>query len=222
LASFYEIHGQTAAACSIIDAVSTFLPFALLRPLNAAHSAAGNVPNKELIVDKTVQASTTLLAAAIYHVALFVAYQTYLPTTLVLYFEHLPSVEPAHQAANSLWMGGPAALLSLYSGVAARSFIFTPVTATPRSKEDAEIERFDPVRATLGETARVNLWGFKGRTKVALKRTALVILATVINTTVQLSTTIGGVEAYGALVYSSVWVVAALFTGLAMTAVGEE
>ena len=110
--------------------------------------------------------------------------------------------------------------VALAFGFAARVFIFTPAEATGRTPADAENEAFDPVKASLRETVRWNFLGWSSQTKVAMKRTALIMLVTGINTFLRTWLTITGVEAAGATAWSSAWVVAAAITGFAMTVVG--
>lgn len=222
LTTFYGISPLTAAACLGVDVSSSFLPFLLLRPLSGAHSAEPTVRNREVIVDRPIQAYTTLLAGAIYSVTLSMAYLTFLPRTLVLYFTGIPSVEPAYSAASFLFVSIPAAVLSLAFGLAARSFIFTPTATTGPAPEDAKLRTFDPVTATLGETALFNLWGFTAQTKVVVVRTLTVMALVGVTTYLQCSMTITGIEPYGAAVYASVWVLAALFTGLGLGVVGRD
>ncbi|KAJ9155086.1 glycogen debranching enzyme protein [Pleurostoma richardsiae] len=219
--TFYNVRRTTAIACLTIDIVSSFLPFLLLRPLSRAHSGASSIANREIIVDKQIRAYTTALAGAIYCVVLYFAYQTYLPSALVVYFEGLPTVEPAHSATTP-FISASTTSLALAFGLAARVFIFTPFEATGHTSEDDQVARFDPVEASLKQTLLWNLWGYTTQTKVAILRTAVVMVTTFANTFLQCAWTINGVEPTGAAIYASVWVAAALFTGIALRAVGKD
>jgi hypothetical protein len=168
------------------------------------------------LTDKPIALLTTLLAGAIYSVSLLFAYATYLPTYLVVYFAGIPSLVRAHE---SNYIGLLPVTLAL--GFAARVFIFTPAEATGRTPADAENEAFDPAKANLRETVKWNVLGWSSQTKVAMKRTALVMFVTGINTFLQTRLTITGVEAAGAAAWSSVWVFASAVTGLALSAVGS-
>jgi hypothetical protein len=198
------------------------LPFVLLRKLSGAHSAAPNVTHREIIVDRGIQVLTSLLAGFVYSVVLFLASRTYLPSTLVLYFDGIPTILPAVDAVL-LGFGSPTTqALCLLFGIAARTFIFTPLVTTPKTaEEEQEIADFDPVGATLGQTVTFNLWGFTNRTKVSIKRTAVVMLSTAVNTYLQCTLGIKGIESYGAVVYASVWVISALVAGLSLRYVGS-
>lgn len=204
----------------VIDSLTAYIPFRLLRPLSLAHSASTssnsvNVPNNEIVTSTSIQAYTTVLAASIYAVTLFTAYSSYLPVTLVTYFEDIKSVATAHSST-------PITLfpLTLILGLAAKSFIFTPAAASAPSLADAKQSSFNPATATLGETVWQNVWGFNSRTKLTIKRTATLMLIVGVNTFAQTYITVEGVEAFGAFAYSGVWVLSAAFTGAALGLVG--
>ena len=211
---FYGIPALTAGAYLAANVVSYFLPFLLLRPLSGAHSAAPGVPNREIVIDRGIQALTSLSSGLVYNVVLFLACRSFLPTTLVLYFNDIPTVEPATGAG----LGRPeTVLLSLLFGIAARTFVFTPIVTA----EEGEVAEFDAERATLGETVRWNLWGYTKRDKVSIVRTGVVVVVTAVGTYLQCALGIRGVEGTGAAVYAGVWAVAALFTGIALRYVGS-
>jgi hypothetical protein len=218
---FYGIRALTAGAYLGVEVVSACLPFLLLRRLSGAHSAAPGIPNRDIVVDRGIQALTAAQSALVYSVVLFLASRFLLPTSLVLYFEGIPTVQPAADA-GFLGFGSPTTqLLSLLFGLAARTFIFTPLVATPRTREDQQNAEFDPVRATLAQTVAWNLWGYTTRTKVSLVRTAVAMLFTAVGTYLDTALAIKGVEPYGAAVYAGVWVTAALMTGLSLGYVGS-
>lgn len=220
MAAFYNLSPKTAIAGLSVDVIACFLPFLLLRPLSGAHKASSSTPNREIIVDRQIGILSTLLAGFIYNVVLFLSYKTYLPTALVLHFEGIPTVEPAN-VGTAMYMSPLATALALVSGLAARSFIFTPVAATGRTEQDKRAAAFDPVEAGLGETLWWNVWGYTTQTKVGVLRTAVAMAVTGVNTWLSCAMTISGVEGAGAVAYASVWVVAAFFTGLGLAIVGE-
>lgn len=164
---------------------------------------------------------TSLHSALVYSVVLFLASRFVLPNALVLYFEGIPTIEPAVDA-GFLGFGSPTTpVLSLVFGLAARTFIFTPLVTTPRTPQDQKNAEFDPVNATLGQTVAWNLWGYTTQTKVSLQRTAVAMLFAAAGTYLDTALVIKGVEPYGATVYASVWVIAALVTGLSLRYVGS-
>jgi hypothetical protein len=210
LGTFYNIRPTTVLSSLVIDSITTYVPFRLLRPLSPAHAASaryGNVPNRNIVTDFSVQTYTTLLAASIYSVTLYGAYASYLPVYLVTYFDNIPSVVAAHAATPITLLP-----LTLALGLAAKSFIFTPAAAassTPAVPLDTE-------GATLSETFWYNVWGYSKRTRVVVTRTAALMFVSGVNTFVQTFVTLEGVEATGAVGYSAVWVLASGLTGLAL------
>ncbi|KAF6813698.1 hypothetical protein CMUS01_12777 [Colletotrichum musicola] len=215
IANFYNISTAAAVSALGIEMLSTFVPFQLLRGVSGAHAGAKNVANRELLSDIPISIFTTVLAAGIYSFTLFTAYKTYLPTTLVLYFEGLPNLAPAY-SANFL----TTLPVTLAFGIAARTLIFTPFVATGKTAEDGKLEEFDPVTATLGETLAWNFFGYTTRAKVVIFRTTVAMILTGVNTYLQTHMTINAVESYGAALYAGTWVVAAFFTGVALGFVG--
>lgn len=173
------------------------------------------VPNREIVTDLTIQVLTTLLAATIYSVTLFAAYSSYLPVTLVTYFDNIPTIAAAH--SESVMSLLP---LSLVLGLAARSFIFTPATAFSLNSSGANVVTFDPSTANLWETVKYNVWGYSPRSKVVITRTALLAVTSGVNTFLQCFVTIEGVEAVGAAAYAAVWAVAAVVSGCSLGYVG--
>ncbi|KAK4106880.1 hypothetical protein N658DRAFT_33914 [Parathielavia hyrcaniae] len=218
---FYGIRALTAGAYLGVDVLSAFLPFLLLRRLSGAHAAAPGIPNRDIVADRGIQVLTSLHATLVYSTTLFLASRYLLPSTLVLHFQGIPTILPAAEAPF-LGFGCPTTqLLSLLLGLAARTLIFTPLVATPRTLEDQKMNEFDPVHATLQQTVAWNLWGFTTRTKVSLTRTAVAMFFTAVGTYLDTTLVIRGVEPYGVAVYASVWVVGALVTGLTLRYVGS-
>ncbi|KAI1154220.1 hypothetical protein F4825DRAFT_197893 [Nemania diffusa] len=215
LFAHYDTQPQALLIIVAIETLATYIPFRLLRPLSRAHADPAAVPNADILTDAPIALLTTLLAGAIYSVSLLFAYATYLPTYLVVYFANLPSLVRAHESS---YVGLLPVTLAL--GFAARVFIFTPAEATERTLADAENEAFDPVKASLRETVRWNFFGWSSQTKVAIQRTSLAMLVTGVNTFLRTRLTVVGVETAGAAAWSSVWVLAAAVTGLALSAVG--
>ncbi|KUJ20958.1 uncharacterized protein LY89DRAFT_638684 [Mollisia scopiformis] len=220
LATFYEVKPVAVILSLVIDSLTAYIPFRLLRPLSLAHSASTSpnsvkVPNNDIITSTSIQAYTSILAASIYSVVLYTAYSSYLPVYLVTYFFDIKTIAAAHTAT-------PITLfpVNLLLGLAAKSFIFTPATASAPSVADAKLAAFNPATATFPETLRYNLWGYQTRTKVTIKRTATLMLIVGMNTFVQTFVTIEGVEAVGAIAYSGIWVIGAAITGAAFGLVG--
>lgn len=194
LATFYNVRFSSVATSLLIDVLTTYIPFRLLRPLSLAHAASSSelspkVPNREVVTDVSIQTITTLLSSAIYSVVLYGAYATYLPTYLVTYFEGLQTIEAAHQAT-------PISLIpvTLLLGLACKSFVFTPAAAAAPSLADSRAKAFNPASATLGETFWKNIGGYSRRTKIVAQRTLVLMLVSGVNTFVQSYVVVEGVE----------------------------
>lgn len=215
MTAFYNLHPQTAAAGLAVDVAASSIPFALLRSLSTAHKADPKLANREILVDRTILALSTLFAALIYTVALVVPYNAYLRPALVLFFEGIHTVEPSRDSLIVLTM------LALCSGIAARSFVFTPLAATGPTAEDERHAYFAARDAGFVETFWWNVWGYTTQTKVGIVRTLAVVAITGVNTYLQCALTISGVESQGAAAYAVVWSAAALFAGVGLGVIGE-
>lgn len=215
LHSFYDVSASTAVLSLAINTLTTYIPFRLLRDLSPEHASSSlsnkTVNNQDIVTDFTIQALTTFLAASIYSVVTYAAYVTYLPVTLVKYFDDIPSVAAAHEQNYITLLP-----LTLIAGLAAKSFIFTPSTSIHPEPE----VQFDPVTATFCETFKYNVWGYSSRVKTVLSRTAVLLIVTAVNTFVQVFGTIQGVHMTGAAAYTALWVVAAAVAGFALGVVG--
>lgn len=196
-----------------IETFATYLPFRLLRSLSLAHRDPQHAPNADLLTDRPIALLTTLLSGAIYTVTLFAAYASYLPTSLIFYYDSLPSIQAAHESTYINLLPVTMAL-----GFAATNFIFTPAEAEPADQP----RDFDPAIASLKETVSWNIWGWSKRTKTVVKRTAILMFVTGVSTTVQTALTVAGAEPWGAVAWASPWVVAAAVTGVGLGVVGSE
>ena len=94
--------------------------------------------------------------------------------------------------------------------------------ALVKGRRNAKVHDFDPVEATLGETVWWNMWGYTAKTKVAILRTAMVMLETGVNTYLACTMTIYGIGATGAIAYAGVFVASAFFSGLGLGFVGGD
>jgi hypothetical protein len=217
ITAFYNISPTITLASLAIQVLAAVVPFQLLRPLSGAHSGASSVPNKDIISDIPIQVYTTLLSVAIYLVTAVAALRTVLPRVMVLYFDGIPSVQPAYDASYV-----PLIPVALLLGFAARSFVFTPfAAAADTAPEDAKLADFRPGSATLNETFVHNVWGYTAKTKVLILRSAALVIVTGISTYLQCAMTVNGVASNGAAAYASVWVVAGLVASMALGLVGR-
>jgi hypothetical protein len=173
------------------------------------------VANREIVTDPSILAYNGVLSALIYSITLFASLKTILPTSLVLYFTGIRSIQPA---ADATLLYPPAFLLTIVFGIATPLFIFTPAAAVDPTVSQPD---FDPAEATLAETVRWNLFGYSAPTKVGASRTAVLAAVTWISTYLQLALTVYGVESTGAATYASVWATAAVLVGAGLQFVGS-
>lgn len=218
LTTFYGIHPTTIMASLAIDILATYLPFRLLRPLLPAHKPASTkapVPNRSIINDLPVRMITSLLAAAIYATVLYGSYGSWLPVHLVTYFDGLKDISAAHSPALPVLIA-----TFLPVGYAAHEFLFTPFAVSTAEAEGEAPPSFDPETATLSETLRYNLWGYSRPARFIMTRLFTLMAVTGFNTWLHTFVTIEGAELYGAVGWSSVWVLATALTGFAYWWVG--
>lgn len=216
LTTFYDVSPAPIVVAVAIELLSSYIPFQLLRPVSEAHRGAKSAPNREVTSDPAVQVYTSALATLVYSMTLLFAYRLFLPRVLVTHFTGIKSMAPAYDTSIASVLP-----VSLALGVAAKAFLFTPVTSTGASPQDAKLSEFDPVSASLEETLRYNVWGYTRRGKVGILRTAAVAASTFVNTYVLCSRTIADVEGRGACLYAAVWALASLFSGISLSLVGQ-
>ncbi|KAG6030325.1 hypothetical protein E4U40_007972 [Claviceps sp. LM458 group G5] len=216
LSAFYGLSSTSAILALVIDVLSIAVPFYLVLPLSRADGSAPRNSNREML-DMPMQILTSLLSTGIYTVTLVLSLRFLLPRILVLYFRGLPTLEPAYSASYMDVLP-----VTLVFGLAASKFIFAPFATTGKAKEDAKIEEFDPVNASLGQTVEWNFWGYTAKTKVVIRRTIGAALLTGVGTFVGCSYRMHGVEAAGAAAYASVWVASVVLAGVGLGFVGGE
>ncbi|KAK7733486.1 hypothetical protein SLS57_000501 [Botryosphaeria dothidea] len=212
LYTFYGVEPTTIVICLAIDALSLAGPTRLLRPRAPAHNPRAPraaVPNRAIISDVQTVLATSLLGASVYGVTLFGAFQTFLPSFMIVHFENLPSLAAAH-AANLPFL--VATLLPV--GFAAREFVLVPSLAAQTTRKDAERKAFNPETASFWDHVVYNLWGFSKGTRVLVKRTTALVALTSAHAWTHTGTVLEGADEVGAAGYSGVWATAGLLTGL--------
>ena len=219
LTNFYGIRPTTVLSCLIIDVLSTYIPFALLRDISASHRLSapkGAVSNRTLVNDGQLRLLTSFLAATIYSVVVFSTFSSWLPVHLAIYFEGIRDLSSAH-SASFIWLA--ASFIPI--GFAAQEFVFRPALGSKPSAYDQKIASFNPEIASLTETLEYNFWGYSARTRTLIKRTLALVAVSGLHTWMQTYVAIEGVEGYGAAGWSGVWVAAAIVTGGAFWLVGD-
>jgi hypothetical protein len=211
LTSFYTIRPTTVVTSLLVDVISTYLPFRLLRRILPPHATSppkGVVANKSVINDLQIQFLVVVLGAAVYAISVFSSFTTWLPTYLVVHFNGLRDLSGVYTAQFQRIL-----LTSVPIGLATKVFLFTPAAGTPRDEADNRIAVFDPQSATLEETVRYNFWGFSARQRALYTRTAVLAGVTLVHTWLQVYVTVEGAEGYGAFGWAMVWSMAAVLTG---------
>ncbi|KAJ6784815.1 hypothetical protein PWT90_10639 [Aphanocladium album] len=216
VAMFYGIRPATALGGALVDVAAPAAAFALARPLGSLRFAGPKLYNKDL-VSGPYQLLIAVLSTSVYAAVVSLSLRFLLPKVLVLYFQGIPTVEPAY-AASFLALLPTAA----FFGIAASKFIFAPYVTTGRSKEDDKIRQFDPVQASLRETVWWNFWGYTLRSRIVITRTAIVTVVTAVSTYLACAVAIDGVSCLGAASYAFVWAFATAGTGFALGLVGQE
>jgi hypothetical protein len=212
--SFFGIRPTTILASYGIDLISTAIPFILLRRPSSVHdllhAPSDAVPNRSILQDRPTALYTSVAATAIYSVALYFSYATWLPAWLVVHFENIPDIRLAH--------AGPAGLPILFltllpAGWAARDFLF--VSSTGASSTDASVKLKS---ASEGEYLvcgiyRRTVGTLSPKTRVLVSRTALLASMMVLNTVFQVAGTVRGVDVPGATMWGAIWGVATIAVG---------
>lgn len=215
LSFFYGVRPTSVLASYAITVLSTVIPFALLRRSASVHDLShvlsGAVANRAILQDRLTTVYTTLAATAIFSVALYASYASWLPAQLVVHFESIPDISAAH--------AGPAGLPTLFltlipAGWAVRDFLF--VSSAGRSTAATDKEREAASRE--GEYLVVALYRktwcqLSTKTRILASRTFVLASSIVLNTIVQVAGTIRSVSVAGAFAWGAIWAVASLAVG---------
>jgi hypothetical protein len=212
------------------DVVITALPFALLRPLTRAHDPlTPRTNNQALATDWQIMILTALLGSTVYAVTFYLSYYADLGVFLITHFDNMTSMS-AHDSTIIQ-------LLQLFAamGFSAMYFLFRPTIAAAGTASLRESKsrggsrrpkKFNPETATLGETFAWNLGygenGWSHRAEVLAKRTAVLALGTLVNTTIRVFGTVEGTDLGGALGYAGLWAASNVLVGVAYGLLSNE
>jgi hypothetical protein len=214
LLHFYGVRPTTVATSFAIDIVSMTVPFVLLRRPRSVHRLSStpeeSVSNQNIIQDRLTAIYTSVAASAIFTVFLYLSYSTWLPAFLVTHFEGLPDIRAAHVGPAGL----PVLFVSLLlEGYAARDLLFVSSAgwATEEEKESAVIDSHGEYLIT---SLYNRTWGrLSPKAGILLFRTVLLAAITLLNTIVQVSGTIKGVDVQGSAGWGAIWAAAVLAIG---------
>lgn len=219
LTTFYAVRPTTLWLGLLVDIVSTYLPFSLLRdssPIHRSEASKREVANRSILNDLNIKLYTSFLAAAVYGVVIYGSFRTWLPGFLIVHFEGLKDLSGAYEAAL------PGVTVGfLTSGYAAQSFLFRPALGAKPDAHDMQMAEFDAESATLGQTIWYNVWGYSKRSRTLIKRTAILVLASAMQTGLRTYITIEGVEPIGAAGWAAMWASAATLVGAVFWWVGD-
>jgi hypothetical protein len=218
LSSFYGLRPTTILTSYVIVLISTAAPFALLRKPTLVHNLTRAPPaavsNRGILQDWGITVYTTILATAIYTVTVYLSYETWLPTQLVVYFERIPNITRVHAGPAGL----PMLFLSLLpAGWVARDFLFVSSTGTPPAPGSG-LEKGKSVTSRHGEYLACAIyrktWGaLSERTRVLISRTVVLASVLLANTVIQVAGTVRGASFEGASAWGLVWALATSITG---------
>ena len=212
LTGFYKIRPTTAVICLLVDLIAISVPFYFLRNSNVSHKMKppeNSVANRSVITDLQVQLLTSLLASGVYAIIVLGSFKTWAPSFFVTHFEGIKDISSTY---NSQFVLLCAAFLP--TGFAAKTFLFTPSTAAKPDSYDDKVAAFDPETATLGETLLHNIFGHSHGVRILARRSLTLAAVVGIHTWLHTYLVVDGAEGFGAVGWSSIWVLAALSTGL--------
>lgn len=217
LSTYYNITLPTVGAIVAIDVLAIAIPTYLLRPRSAVNNPNVPLRGRYLLNSSQVNVSNILLAVAVYVVAVLISlksgwYRGLLVNRFALETMEIASAETTFSLAPKL----------LLVAMATKHFLLNPsLGATPTRGEVTPVEAFDPATATLSQTLKHNFWFYSRRTRTLIQQTAiasLFILANTVQRCLSLrNQTVRGVELStieGAVVYSTVWILANILCAL--------
>ncbi|KAH8692709.1 hypothetical protein BGW36DRAFT_385016 [Talaromyces proteolyticus] len=213
LLNFYEVKPSAVAITFLIDVVSKTIPFIALRGPNSVHKLssprAEEVSNIGILQDWFTTVYTSVAAAAIYTIFLYLSFYTWLPVHLVTYFDGVSDIRLVHAGPAGL----PSVFLSLVlGGYAAYDLLF--VSSAGCSAKDSSQKSEDREGEYLITSLCNRTWGrFSPKGKVLASRTIILATMTLLNTVIQVSGTVRGVDVKGSAGWGALWATAALVVG---------
>lgn len=215
LLNFYEVEPSAVAITVAIEIVSKTLPFTLFRGPNSVHALSsprgGEVSNRGILQDRLTALYTSVAAAAIYTVCLYISFATWLPVHFVLYFEGLSDISLAHSGPTGL----PAIFVSLLpAGYAAYDLLFVSSAGWSAKANNKKARRPIPDGEYLITSLYNRTWAkLSPKGKILARRTIVLATMTFLNTIVSGSGSIKGISLIGSVGWGSLWAAAALTVG---------
>jgi len=219
LLHFYRVRPTTITASLAIDLISTTIPFILFKRSSSVHdpskARSNSNSNRDIIQDRPTTLYTSVAAASIFSVILYLSFSTWLPTFLVTHFDGIPDIRTAYAGAAGLpiWI-----LTLLPAGYAARDLLFVSSTGWSVDgavdlTESVAVEK-NPQGEYVTTSVYNKLWGnMSPKTRILISRTVVLATMILLNTVIQVAGTIRGVDVEGATGWGGIWAVAALSIG---------
>ena len=222
LSSYYNVPLSATLFSEGINFASEFVPLLLhhyvlhRRHVEAVDEDDSDIEEEILLYDKSVPLDaisyvySSMFAAVLYGFTFVQACRFFLPTTLVVHFLGIATVEPArahplsrsapltfYEVFSAVFQSVPAVLLNLASGIAARTFIFNHhyglTDVSPGFSRSAALHR-----------------------RIITVRTAVLALSVGLSIFIHCFFNIQGVDAVGASTFASIWTVAPLLVGVGL------
>ncbi|CAK7218675.1 hypothetical protein SBRCBS47491_003589 [Sporothrix bragantina] len=223
LSSYYNVPLSATLFSEGINFVSEFVPLFLHHYVLHHRRSAEVVDGDEieddeeiLLYDKSVTfdpvsyAYSALFASVLYGFTFVQACRFFLPTTLVVHFFGIATVEPArahplsrsapltlYEVFSAVFQSVPAVLLNLACGIAARTFIFN--------------HHYGLTEVSPGFSRSAALYR-----RIITVRTAALSLSVGLSIFLHCFFNIKGVDAVGASAFASIWTVAPLLVGIGL------
>lgn len=221
--NFYNVRPTAVAATFLIEVISKTVPFVILRGPNSVHAlssprAAKGVSNVGILQDRVTALYTSIAAAATYTIVLSLGFSTLLPVHLVTHFEGIPDIRLVHSGLQGL----PSVFLQLaLGGYAAYDLLFVSSAgwpATPTSTANDDDTENDEGKDRDGEYLIKSLYShtwarLSPKSKILASRTLILATMTLVNTIIQVSGTIAGVDLPGSAGWGALWTTAVLAVG---------
>ncbi|KAL1955171.1 hypothetical protein VTO42DRAFT_8936 [Malbranchea cinnamomea] len=205
LSSFYGIRPTTILTVSAINVFCIVAPFIFRSPNPIRLTPATSSQQRPAVQDTNTAFYTTIFATLIYTIAIYMSYSSWVPIFLINHFDGLPDLRSAHEGATMLL---PTFLTYLPAGFAARDFLLVSSAGHPRAEERGPAYREQPGELLISSLYHRYWVPRRTKTKILVKRTAVLAMMIMANTVVQLLGTINGADLKGSLGWAGIWTVA--------------
>ncbi|KAF2860768.1 hypothetical protein K470DRAFT_281884 [Piedraia hortae CBS 480.64] len=220
LYTFYEVDTKACGLSLAVDVGRLALPSLLMPPADRPRTSDGE--DRNLTKNASDWLLTIIFGATIYALVIYISFSTWLLPYLVTHFDHMRSLEKAHNASITALTG-----LLLPLGWASSQYLFAPTVANIEPLDDLQdMAEFDPATASLQETLAHNLGidkhGFSNRAKALTLRAVVLVAYSAINIFIRVFFTVRGAEPLGTLAWAGMWGAAGALTSLAYAWVGHR